>query len=388
MWSANSSPRTDGGPEAPANSPAAGVWPKLLATALIEAIARQLGARLAALSIDELVCWPPCGLSSVVLATLEEAAAAAARQRRSVVIDTHAPPTIVAAPLPAGTAPPGSRGCLVVVVAPAAGAGHLVPWVEALAGQAAAALDNARRFELDDPLWQREPVDGRPRAIEDGPRRRASSRDDRVSVVVVDRHRIVREGLTSVLQGEGASVVGEADSAPAAHEVVRRSRPDVVLLDLQLSQAGPNEGLELCSQINERFPAVGVVVLTAFQDQALVLDALRRGARGYVMKDSDVAGLVRVIRAVKSGASGFDPRSADAVVRSFAAGTDSRRLELSARELEVVRLVARGRTNRQIGEACFISESTVKFHVRRVMTKLGARHRTEVVHAAGRLGLI
>lgn len=377
MWSATSSPPIDGEHELTEVSPAASAWPRLLATALIEAIARQVGARLAALSVDELVCWPPYELSSAALSTLEEAAAAVARRHGPVVIDTNSPPTIVAAPLPAGAGSPGSEGSLVVVVTPTAGADHLVPWVEALACQAAAALENARRFDLcDQPAGRR------------GPRQEGGAPDDRMSVVVVDRHRIVREGLRSVLESEGASVVGEAGSAHAAHEVVRRSEPDVVLLDLELGHAGPTEGLELCRQISERFPAVGVVVLTAFQEQSLVLDALRRGARGYVIKDSDVAGLVRVIRAVKSGEPGLDSHSAAAVVRSIATGTDPRRLELSARELEVVRLVAGGRTNRQIGEACFISESTVKFHVRRAMTKLGARHRAEVAYAAGRLGLI
>ena len=389
MWSATSSPRIDGGPEPPAISPAGGAWPRLLATALIEAIARQVGARMAALSVDELVCWPPCELTPAALSTLEEAAAAVARRHAPVVIDTDTPSTIVAAPLPAGDGSQGSPGSLVVAVTPAAGADHLVAWVEALACQAAAALENARRFELcDPPAPPREPSAARLRDCEGRPGQEDGSPNDRMSVVVVDRHRIVREGLRSVLESEGASVVGEAGSAPVAHEVVRRSEPDVVLLDLELGHAGPKEGLDLCRQISERFPAVGVVVLTASQEQSLVLDALRRGARGCVIKDSDVAGLLRVIRAVKSGESALDSHSAAAVVRSFAAGTDPRRPELSARELEVVRLVARGRTNRQIGEACFISESTVKFHVRRAMTKLGAHHRAEVAYAAGHLGLI
>ena len=371
MWRASGSPCLDGAPGPPEISSAAGAWPKLLAVALTEAIARHLGAELAALATDRLVCWPPCELSSGALATVQEAATAAAREHGPVVIDANPPPTIVAAPLQADSRTPGLFGSL-VVVSPVSSSGGIVQWVEALAGQAAAALENARLFDLGQPPHRRE----------------AGELRDRVSIVVVDRHRIVREGLRSVLEGAGVTVVGVAGSAAAAYEVVRRSQPDVVLLDLELSQAGPREGLELCSQISEQFPAVGVVALTAFPDQALVLDALRRGARGCVQKDIGIAGLAEVIRAVRSGESGFDSRTAAAVVRSLAGGADARRPMLSARELEVVRLVARGRTNRQIGRACFISESTVKYHVRHVMAKLGARHRTEVVYAAGRLGLI
>lgn len=296
---------------------------------------------------------------------------AATREGGPVVIDAHPPATIVAAPLQTDTAAPSRLGSLVVVT-PASGTRGMVQSVERLADQAAAALENARLFDLGQPAHRHERGELR----------------DRVRVVIAGRHRIVREGMRSVLETEGASVVGEAGSAAAAHEEVRRSQPDVLLLDLELGEAGPGEGLDLCARITEQFPAVGVVALVAFPNQALVLDALRRGARGCVQKDVDVAGLTGVIRAVRSGESGFDSRTASAVVRSLSADVDTRRPALSAREREVVRLVARGRTNRQIGQVCFISESTVKYHVRHVMAKLGACNRTEVVYAAGRLGLI
>ncbi|HXM55018.1 MAG TPA: response regulator transcription factor [Candidatus Dormibacteraeota bacterium] len=356
-----------------------------MATALAEAIARHLGAQLAVFSLDGLVCWPSGELSSGTLSTVRQAATAVARARRPVVLDGHAPPAVVAAPLPTRD---GSLGSLVVVT-PDSDGGGTVPRVEALARQAAAALENALQFERgEQQRFRRESSEGVPRQETDGrPRRPAGAPQEQVNVVVVDDHTIVREGLRSLLEEAGARVVGEAGSAADALEVIGRSQPDVVLLELTLSRTGPREGLELCRHISERFPAVRVVVLTAFQDQALVLDALRRGARGYVAKDIDAAGLVNVIRAVQRGESGLDSHSASAVVRSVVAGTDAHR-ELSPRELEVLRLVAGGRTNREIGEECFISESTVKFHVRHVMTKLGVRHRAEVVYAAGRLGLI
>ncbi len=132
-----------------------------------------------------------------------------------------------------------------------------------------------------------------------------------------------------------------------------------------------------------------MIVLSTFLDQQFVAEALRRGARAYVLKDVDVSDLVRIIGAVARGESGFDSRSA-AVVLALAAGSAAGSGEdgttgLTEREREVVTLVAEGLTNREIGEAIFVSESTVKFHVRNVMRKLDVHHRAEVAYAAGKL---
>lgn len=209
-----------------------------------------------------------------------------------------------------------------------------------------------------------------------------------IRIVIVDDHTIVREGLKSVLELESdVLVVGEAATSEAALRAVAEQRPDVVLLDLKLSEDRPAEGLDLCAEIARAFPEVGVVILTTFHDQGLVLDALRRGARGYVLKDVDVVDLVKIIRAVHRGESGFDGRSAALVVRSLT-GEEPARLKLTPREVEIVRLLARGFTNREIGKASFISESTVKFHLRNIMGKLGVHRRTELVYAATRLGLL
>lgn len=359
MRNPSASPLLQGGLGAPETPHAADAWPGLLASALIEAIGRHLDARLAAFALDGLVCWPSGELSAGALATVRGAAGAVERERRPVVLRRRTP-SVMAAPLLGRR---GWLGALVVVTSDAVAAGA-PSRIEALARQAAAALENAS-------------LPGR-----------GEQPPGRLSVVLVDAHTIVRQGLRSLLEREGATVVGEAGSAPAALDVIELSQPDVALLDLELSQAGPGEGLDLCGRVSERFPRVGVVVLTAVRDHALVLEALRRGARGYVVKDVDLVGLVSVVRAVKRGESGFDSHSAAAIVRSVAGGAVGRRPGLSGRELEVVRLVARGRTNREIGAACFISESTVKFHIRHAMAKLGAHHRTEIVYAAGRLGLI
>jgi DNA-binding NarL/FixJ family response regulator len=209
-------------------------------------------------------------------------------------------------------------------------------------------------------------------------------------VLLVDDHAIVRRGLRSILELEtDVSVVAEAGGRAEALRALESARPDVVLLDLKLSPDHDAEGLELCSEIVERRPESHVVVLSTFLDEQLLKEALRRGAKAYVLKEVDVVELVRIIRAVSRGESGFDSRSA-ALVRALAAGGHAEEAEpaLTEREREVVELVARGLTNREIGRRIFVSESTVKFHVRNVMRKLGVRHRAEVAYAAGKRGLL
>lgn len=200
---------------------------------------------------------------------------------------------------------------------------------------------------------------------------------ERTRVVIVDDHTIVREGLRSILELEpDIAVVGHAGSPAEALATVAVARPDVVLLDLKLDQDGPVTGLTLCGDLVSRHPSVGVVVLTTFHDQTLVMEALRRGAKGYVLKDVDVVDLLKIIRGVRAGSLMVHVESEQ----------DSPRL--TRRELEVVRLLARGLTNREIGKAALISDSTVKFHVRGIMRKLAVHHRAEVVYAATKLGIL
>lgn len=209
-----------------------------------------------------------------------------------------------------------------------------------------------------------------------------------IRVVIVDDHTIVREGLRSILELErDIAVVGHAARPAEAMDTVAAQRPDVVLLDLKLSEDGPASGLGLCSDIVGQFPDTGVVVLTTFHDQTLVLDALRRGAKGYVLKDVDVVDLVKIIRAVRRGESGFDSRSASLVVRSLSQ-QDTGGPKLTKREVEIIRLLAQGLTNAEIGKVALISNSTVKFHLRSIMGKLAVHHRAEVVYVAAKLGLL
>ena len=214
-----------------------------------------------------------------------------------------------------------------------------------------------------------------------------------IRLVIVDDHAIVRQGLRSILEREpDIEVVGEAASAGEALDLVAASRPHIVLLDLKLSAGSDVAGLTLCGQLTASTPAPGVLVVTTFLDQQLVLEAIQRGARGYVLKDVDAVALVAAIRAVRRGESAFDSHSATMVVRSLAAPAPSPVAAtgpgLTAREREVLTLLARGLSNEAIGRELYISATTAKFHVGNVMRKLAVSRRAEAVYAGSKLGLI
>jgi two-component system, NarL family, response regulator DevR len=210
-----------------------------------------------------------------------------------------------------------------------------------------------------------------------------------VGIMLVDDHAIVRQGLRSILDREDdLSVVAEASTADEALAVLRRVRPRIVLLDLKLSTSSDTEGLELCEQMAERDPELGILVLTTFLDDQLVMRAIRAGAKGYVVKDVDTTALIRAIRDVARGGSAFDPRSAAAMVRGLHAPPPDESHRLTARELEVMALLARGLSNGQIGAQLYISETTAKFHVGNILRKLGVSRRAEAVYEATKLGLI
>lgn len=209
-----------------------------------------------------------------------------------------------------------------------------------------------------------------------------------IRLILVDDHAILREGLRSVLEREDdLVVVGEASSEPEAEAVVLATHPDVVLLDLKLSASSDFEGLSLCAKLSAAHPGIGLLVLTTFLDEDLVVRAVHAGARGYVVKDVDTTELVRAIRAISAGESAFDARSAAAVVRSLS-GRTAPRQQLTDREIEVLRLLAAGLSNNKIGEELFISATTAKFHVSNIMRKLEVSRRAEAVYAASKRGLI
>lgn len=205
-------------------------------------------------------------------------------------------------------------------------------------------------------------------------------------LVVIDDHAIVRRGLRGILERETkVEIVGEAATAPEALEVVGRLRPDIVLLDLKLG-ADEEAGLALCRDLTEQFPEVGVLVLTTFLTQRLVTEAIRNGARGYVLKDVDAVELVKSVEAVRRGEGAFGGQAAAAMIRSLSGDSEDDEWEsLTEREREVLDLVGQGLSNQEIGSSLFISLATVKFHLHNVMGKLGVHRRAELAFRAGRL---
>jgi len=211
-----------------------------------------------------------------------------------------------------------------------------------------------------------------------------------IKVGIVDDHSIMRQGLRVMLDREpDLQVVGDADGERSAITMVTQATPDVVLMDLKLTIDGGCDGLDLCAKVADRFPESRILVLTTFADEWLVREAIRQGAKGYVVKDVDLTELIRAIRAVYRGESAFDSRSASAVVSWLRREPDTEATaQITPREREILALLARGLSNVAIGKRLYISDTTVKFHVTNLMHKLGARRRAEAVYAASKLGLI
>jgi len=195
--------------------------------------------------------------------------------------------------------------------------------------------------------------------------------EDDITVLLVDDHHLVRSGLTSLVDGaSGMRVVGESGDGAQAVATAEQLRPDVVLMDLSMPVL---DGVEATRQIVAAHPEVAVVVLTSFSDRARVDDALAAGAIGYLLKDCEPSELVAAVRAAALGHSPLDPRVARALLP---ARTASPADGLSARERQVLALLAQGMANKQIARALGIAERTVKVHVGHVFRHLGVADRT------------
>ncbi len=209
-----------------------------------------------------------------------------------------------------------------------------------------------------------------------------------VRVVVVDDEQLIRSGLRVLLDSEDdIDVVGEAGDGAAALDVVRRARPDVVLMDVRMPLM---DGVTATRRLRESAPGVAVVVLTTFGTDEHVLAALRAGAKGFLLKNSPADALVDAVRRAASGGAVLDPAVTPAVV---AAAVDERAapppdVDLTPREHDVLRLLARGRSNREIAVELVVEIATVKTHVARILVKLGARDRAQAAVAAYELGLV
>ncbi|MFJ6671899.1 response regulator [Actinosynnema sp. NPDC091369] len=204
---------------------------------------------------------------------------------------------------------------------------------------------------------------------------------DDVRVVVVDDQQLIRESIAALLDLQpGITVVGTAGDGRAAVEVVGERDPDVVLMDVRMPVLDGIDALGLLRRERAK-----VVMLTTFDDEEYVVRALKGGASGYLLKDRPAAELAAAVRLAHSGVVQFDPAAA---ARLASAVTSGRPDGLTEREVDVLRLVATGRTNREIAGRLHVSEGTVKNHVSRILGRLGLRDRTQAAVYARDRGLL
>lgn len=216
---------------------------------------------------------------------------------------------------------------------------------------------------------------------------------ERIKVLIADDHRVVREGLAAILKTkENIVVVGEAQDGQEAVQKASSLMPDVILMDVSMPRMN---GVEATRQIKRESPHVGIIALTMYDEQQYIFDLVRAGATGYLLKDTDSAQIVAAIRAVYRGESLIHPSVASKILAEFSLLAQKKgkkpswvEHDLSEREITVLKLVAEGKTNKEIANALDLSEKTVKNHVRNIFHKLQVYDRTQAAILAIRKGLI
>jgi len=210
-------------------------------------------------------------------------------------------------------------------------------------------------------------------------------------VIVVDDQALVREGIRALLQVAGIDVVAEAEDGSAALSAIAEHAVDVVLMDLRMPR---HDGIWALEQLRAQGSPVPVLVLTTFDDDELVLQALRAGARGYLLKDVTVEQLAHAVRTLEGGGTLISPSITDGLLRAIRSApvpADDRAAPLQSlteREIDVLRLLAEGYSNREIAGLLHLAEGTVKNHISTILQKLGARDRTSAVLRALREGVL
>lgn len=203
---------------------------------------------------------------------------------------------------------------------------------------------------------------------------------DRIRVMLVDDHQLVLDGLAALLSlSDEISVVGTAHDGLGALQLFERHSPDVSVVDLRMR---PMDGVELTTRIRSRVPDARIILLTTYDTDEEIFRGFRAGIATYLLKDIDSAHLIDVIRAVHAGQRMIEPSIALKLAEHVAADG------LTARQQEVLRLVADGKSNQEIADTIFVSEGTVKAHMRVILRKLGARDRAQAISVALKRGLV
>jgi two-component system NarL family response regulator len=198
--------------------------------------------------------------------------------------------------------------------------------------------------------------------------------------MIVDDHAIVRQGLAALLKTvPGFAVVAEGADGEEAVALYRQHRPDVALMDLRLPKMN---GVDAIARIRTEFPGARVIVLTTFDGDEDIYRAMQAGAKGYLLKGMDLAELTDAVRTVHAGKSRIPSRVAEKLAERMSGAT------LTARELEVLHLIVAGKSNKEIGNALFISEATVKTHVNSLLSKMGVEDRTQAATSALQRGIV
>jgi DNA-binding NarL/FixJ family response regulator len=208
----------------------------------------------------------------------------------------------------------------------------------------------------------------------------AAAAHGRIRVLIADDHPLVRRGLAAIINmEEDAMVIGEAGDGEEAIALWRRLRPDVTLMDLRMPKL---EGVQAIRQIRAEDPGAGIIVLTTFDHDEDIYAGLRAGAKAYLLKDVQPEELFRCIRAVHAGEAYLQPKVAAKLAQRV------QEESLTEREVQILKLLAEGKSNRAIGQALFITESTVKSHLKSLFVKLDVTSRAEAIALAAKRGLV
>lgn len=211
---------------------------------------------------------------------------------------------------------------------------------------------------------------------------------EKIRVFLADDHAVVRKGLETLIGTQpDMAVLGSAADGDEAVQKAIQLNPDVILLDIQMPR---KNGLEAIAEIKAANPAARILVLTSYSEDATIFGAIKSGALGYLLKDSSPGDLIRAIRSVHAGRASLDPEIAMKVIQELNKAPSNLPLTddpLTSREVEVLRLVAQGKTNNSIAEALVVSERTVRTHITNILSKLHLANRTQAALYALRKGL-